>query len=99
MDTVRYGNSGETVKMLQSALNRAGYNLDPDGVFGAKTSTALKDFQGKHGLVPDGVAGPKTWDKLSPYMLEDAVQIINKCVADIQALPSFNRFMELIDNG
>lgn len=28
----------------------------------------------------------------------DAVKIINECVNDIQALPSFKKFMELIDN-
>ena len=29
----------------------------------------------------------------------DAIKIINECVNDIQALPSFKKFMELIDNG
>ena len=29
----------------------------------------------------------------------EAVKIINECVADIQKLPSFNKVMELIDNG
>lgn len=28
----------------------------------------------------------------------DAIKIINDCVKDIQALPSFKKFMELIDN-
>lgn len=30
---------------------------------------------------------------------KEAVAIINDCVADIQALPSFNKFMELIKSG
>lgn len=29
----------------------------------------------------------------------DAIAIINECVSDIQKLPSFNRFMEMIGNG
>lgn len=28
----------------------------------------------------------------------DAIQIINDCVKDIQALPTFKKFMELIEN-
>lgn len=99
MDTLRYGMTGESVKTLQSALNRAGYSLTVDGVFGSNTTKAVKDFQQKHGLLADGVCGPKTWDKLSPYMTEDVIQVINECVANIQASPSFKRLMELIDNG
>lgn len=30
---------------------------------------------------------------------EDAIRIINDCVSEIQKLPSFERFMELIKNG
>ena len=29
----------------------------------------------------------------------EAVKLINECVSDIQSLPSFKKFMELIDNG
>lgn len=99
MDTVCYGSTGETVKALQSALNRAGYAVTVDGMFGAKTATTVKNFQAKYGLLQDGVVGPNTWDKLSPYMTEDVVQAINDCVAKIQASPEFKRFMELIGNG
>lgn len=96
METVRYGSTGETVKALQSALNRAGYAVTVDGVFGSKTATAVKAFQAKHGLLQDAVAGPKTWDKLAPYMTEDVIQVINECVAKIQASPEFKRLMEMI---
>ena len=30
---------------------------------------------------------------------QEAVKIINDCVADIQSLSSFKRFMEMIENG
>lgn len=99
MTTLRYGSTGDSVKTLQSALNRAGYNVTVDGVFGANTAKAVKAFQQKHGLLADGVCGPKTWDKLSPYMVDDVIQVINECVAHIQASPEFQRLMELIDNG
>ena len=98
MKTIKYGATGADVKELQSALNRAGYSLTVDGVFGAKTTTALKDFQSKHGLTVDGIAGPNTWAKLEPYLTVSIIQTINECVADIMALPSFTRFMELIEN-
>ena len=32
-----------------------------DGVFGPKTTTATKMFQGQHGLVQDGIVGPQSW--------------------------------------
>ena len=33
----------------------------PDGLFGKGTNSAVREFQGKHGLVVDGIAGEKTW--------------------------------------
>lgn len=65
--TLRRGDSGEYVKMLQSLLIGSGYNLDPygaDGKFGARTETEVRDFQVDHGLTPDGVVGPMTWAAL-----------------------------------
>ena len=63
--TVRKGDTGETVKTLQTmlnAVNNAG--LTVDGIFGSGTETAVKNFQKANGLTVDGVAGPKTWAKL-----------------------------------
>lgn len=65
--TLRRGDSGEYVKMLQSLLIGSGYNLAPygaDGSFGNKTAEAVKAFQSDSGLVADGVCGPMTWDAL-----------------------------------
>ena len=36
---VGYGSQGESVRRLQSELNKQGYQLDEDGVFGEKTET------------------------------------------------------------
>lgn len=57
-------NRGEDVKRLQIGLNKHGYNLQVDGIFGQATEKAVKDFQKKHGLVVDGVVGAKTWKAL-----------------------------------
>jgi murein L,D-transpeptidase YcbB/YkuD len=58
-------------RQIQTALKNAGY--DPgviDGKIGAKTKTAVKDFQTANGLKADGKVGAKTWAKLSAYILE-----------------------------
>lgn len=44
----------------QQALNKFGYGLAVDDVWGPKSSNALADFQAKHGLVVDRMVGPNT---------------------------------------
>lgn len=68
LPTLRRGNSGEYVKLMQQALKESGANLDADGKFGELTENAVKFFQTTTGLTADGVCGPKTWAKLMPYM-------------------------------
>ena len=46
--TVRYGSTGSAVRQLQSALNQKGYQLSEDGIFGAKTRAAVRDYQKKN---------------------------------------------------
>jgi len=56
--TLRYGMSGEGVRLLQRALKKLGYyKARLDGDFGPKTRSAVKAFQFEHGLTVDGVAG------------------------------------------
>lgn len=66
--TVRKGNSGEYVTILQQALNSAGISIETDGKFGKNTETAVKTFQGQHGLTADGICGKNTWAALAPYL-------------------------------
>ena len=59
--TIRYGSKGSRVTALQQALISLGYmSGTADGVFGAKTRTAVKAFQRSRKLKADGVAGKKT---------------------------------------
>lgn len=58
---LRKGDKGEDVKMLQMALNKNGYNLTVDGVFGTNTYNAVIAFQGEKGITKDGIVGNITW--------------------------------------
>jgi murein L,D-transpeptidase YcbB/YkuD len=52
-------------------LYRLGY--DPgaqDGVFGRRTESAVKQFQGDKGLAADGIVGPQTWAALEAAIAE-----------------------------
>ena len=58
------GNTGSSVRDLQQKLNRNGYSLDEDGVFGSNTYNAVLDYQRKNNLAVDGVVGDETWGSL-----------------------------------
>lgn len=63
---IRFGEISGRVKTLQEALNQiAGKTVcTVDGIFGAGTLQAVKDFQKSHGLTEDGIAGPATIAKM-----------------------------------
>ena len=61
---LKYGSQGDEVKRLQEALNSQGYGLSADGIYGAKTQAAVRDYQSKNGLSVDGIAGVNTQGKL-----------------------------------
>lgn len=62
---LRNGSRGDGVKWLQTELNLEGYGLSVDGIYGAKTAQAVKDYQYKKGLKVDGLAGPVTIGRLA----------------------------------
>jgi peptidoglycan hydrolase-like protein with peptidoglycan-binding domain len=57
-------NSAVTVRSLQYLLNAHGAGLTVDGIFGARTNSAVRTFQAGHGLVVDGIVGPRSWSSL-----------------------------------
>ena len=62
---VAYGSQGSTVRQLQNELNKRGYGLAEDSIFGKKTRSAVRDYQKKNGLtMVDGIAGDETWGSL-----------------------------------
>ena len=60
------GDKGDAVKTLQTKLNKVGYKLTVDGIYGNDTLKAVKSFQDKYKkeLKVDGVAGKNTIAKL-----------------------------------
>ena len=60
-----YGSQGSDVTELQKLLNQNNYGLDEDGIFGAKTLEAVKDYQKKNNLSVDGIVGTNTWGTLT----------------------------------
>lgn len=60
-NTLEYGDSGDKVTALQTALVALGYNTNGiDGRFGAGTRKAVIAFQKANSLTADGLAGTKT---------------------------------------
>lgn len=60
---MKKGFTGESVKWLQYRLNELGYSVEIDGIYGAKTESAVKQFQ--NDMFVDGVVGQLTLKKLS----------------------------------
>jgi hypothetical protein len=59
--TLKPGDTGTQVKVLQRALAALGFSTGkPDGDYGPATEAAVKRFQGSAGLKADGVVGPAT---------------------------------------
>jgi peptidoglycan hydrolase-like protein with peptidoglycan-binding domain len=51
----------EDITELQTLLNKHGFSLEVDGLFGLETEEAVIQFQGQHGLQEDGIVGSETW--------------------------------------
>lgn len=62
---LKEGSSGWPTFAVQGALGTAGYSASQDGVFGPKTTTAVKGFQRDHQLAVDGKVGPATQHQLA----------------------------------
>ena len=59
--TLKQGSRGDFVKTVQQKLIKWGYlKGSADGIFGAKTKTAVIAFQKKNGLTADGIVGTRT---------------------------------------
>lgn len=64
---LKKGSKGDGVRWLQSELQRLGYPIKADGIFGPVTEKFLRQFQTSAFTDPkehDGICGPKTREKL-----------------------------------
>lgn len=61
---LRIGSRGALVKKLQEALVAQGSLISTDGIFGAGTHNAVRQYQRSKGLLIDGVAGQGTLTSL-----------------------------------
>jgi hypothetical protein len=57
---LRIGSHGADVEAVQERLDRLGYSVAVDGVFGAETERAVMEFQRDAGIGVDGIVGPVT---------------------------------------
>lgn len=60
INRIGLGDKGPLVNWIQDVLIHGGYSLSKDGVYGPRTSQAIKSFQTDFGIRADGVAGPTT---------------------------------------
>lgn len=86
--TLRKGDKGSYVTMLQTTLLQRGYDLGKygaDGDFGNLTEAAVKQFQQDWGLLSDGIVGPQTWDKIQNTPLNKIVMVHIPNLTQLQA--------------
>lgn len=81
------GSTGYVVKQIQKALAGAGLKVIPDGVYGAITEEAVRDFQRANSLTADGIVGPTTLTLLIPERLKKSKRIINEIIVHCTATP------------
>lgn len=69
---LREGDVGNDVQLMQVRLNRIARNYpgiptiaQPDGIFGTRTTAAVKRFQQVFGLNDDGIVGNATWYRIA----------------------------------
>ncbi len=68
--SLEIGDIGPRVEELQSTLRLIGKDIEPDGVFGSDTETAIEAFQKDNDLTVDGIYGSKTREAISAKLVD-----------------------------
>lgn len=75
--TLRFGNRGPDVILLQHTLSKLGYIDDGlNGLFDSRTEAAIRSFQSDQKIWVDGVVGPQTWSALAAAHVEFVEHIV-----------------------
>ena len=88
MALLKRGSSNEEVRKLQQKLNRLGYSLDEDGIFGGDCFDAVIDFQRKKGLKTDGLVGSGTWGAIEKALDEKERPVQSSTASTGTGIPS-----------
>jgi len=64
LSILKLGAKGAEVQRLQRALAALGFPVKADGVYGQKTSAAVRQVQASSGLKQDGLVGSNTWNAI-----------------------------------
>jgi peptidoglycan hydrolase-like protein with peptidoglycan-binding domain len=86
--TVPNGNINPEIADIQKTLLELGYKLPKhgvDGVRGAETVRAIKQFQRDNGLEVDGDPGPETVGALNKLIEKNKIKIVKSTSADVKA--------------
>lgn len=68
--TLKRGSLSNYVLIAQDDLNTLGFRTGGlDGIFGAATQNAVKNYQNSRGLVADGIVGCNTWRSLQEAVI------------------------------
>lgn len=67
MKTIRIGDRGKPVIVLQRLLQKLGYSIVSDGDFGPVTDRFVRQMQSQYNLIRDGIVGNNTWRTLMKY--------------------------------
>jgi peptidoglycan hydrolase-like protein with peptidoglycan-binding domain len=88
---LRLCDSGEAVRIAQTALRTVVPDLPVDGFFGPRTEAATRRYQELVGLAADGLIGPRTWPELTrPFASgvdRDGNGVVDPWEADQQGPP------------
>ena len=86
--TLRYGDRGQAVLVLQENLAQLGYfTASPTGYYGRLTRAAVTAFQRAVGLTPDGVAGPRTQEAIEGHLARLGDQLASRGGGTVTMLP------------
>ena len=88
---LKKGSNDPAVRDLQEALKALGHDPGPvDGIFGAKTESAVKKFQQAREIAADGVVGRVTWINIDEADQSHPVLKAGSTGIPVRRMQSFN---------